>query len=165
MKGSEEAYLVILGMMVALIFFIIVIRSQNTANTPEAKAFEIAQLIALRINELTAVEQGQVMLEFEDEYTIAFGNNKGVGVWFKQVVVPKFLEPVFLSRLTQQTPQGVYVIVEPVTENKKEGAEQYAYVMSYSLLAGDLKEPVLGKTKLLCITKEDEKDVPEVSLC
>ncbi len=165
--AGNDTMLVIIALMVAVFMLIILMRNIDFRNTPEAKAFEIANTIALYINQLSAAEEGSVRLEFNDEYSVGMGNNQGFGVWIKQklaVILPAFLNDKWLARLEKQTPQGVYVIVEP-KETKRKESEQYAYVAAYTLFTGELKEPQLGTGSAVCIEKAKDKIIAEVSLC
>jgi len=187
-------FLIVGSAMIAIIVLTAVIRGINFRNTPEAKAFLIANAIALRISELSAAEEGSVVMEFEEPYNVGFATNAGIIAWFKgkaSVVVPDFIEEsIGIDKLSKLEPQGVYVVVSPAEKKtvdetaqdgvgekktpnpatfpvagKKAKTAQFAYVAAYSFSAGTLKEPKLGEVDALCIQKKKGENMAEVNVC
>lgn len=75
MRGTSEQFLLILGILIAVLAIAFGTRLVGGQDSPEVEALRLAHSIAIHINALSSMESGRVMISSDKQFTVYLEKN------------------------------------------------------------------------------------------
>lgn len=166
-KGVVSTQIIILSafLIVAIMFMWVFTGSKiDPLKSPELEALQLSNKIAIFLNSMSTVEQGEVRIRIDKTVDvnivhIGFSATQRLKNFFNALGQYEFKE----GFSTAFTEKGYYVIVTPY-RNETQSPFESSFILSYPREKENLEQTFL-RPECLSVMKVEEKEKAEVSLC